>query len=133
MADVPAHRSPYDANTIRHTGGSMRYLEVADRATAVASALAQLGVRPGERVLIMLPDGPGFVEAFVGVIQRGAVPLPVNPLLQACDVSTIAVETGARLVVAVEEQIHALADLDFGPLVLTDKPPGLCAAVLRLS
>jgi acyl-CoA synthetase (AMP-forming)/AMP-acid ligase II len=38
-------------------------------------------VRPAERVLIMLPDGPGFAEAFAGTIKQGAVPLPVNPLL----------------------------------------------------
>lgn len=111
----------------------MRYLEVVDRATEVASALAELGVRPGERVLIMLPDGPGFVEAFIGVIQRDGVPLPVNPLLQTCDVIAIAIETGARLVVATKEQIYALTDLEVGQLVLTVEPPGLCAAVLRLS
>lgn len=110
----------------------MRYLEVTDRATAVAAALTELGVLPGERVLIMLPDGPGFIEAFVGVIQRGAVPLPVNPLLQADDVTAIAAETGARMVVAAEEQIQALVDLDVDTLVVTDEPQGLCAAVLRL-
>ncbi|MGQ0773042.1 MAG: AMP-binding protein [Pseudonocardiales bacterium] len=53
----------------------MNYRAVADGSAAVAAALAELDVRPGERVLIMLPDGPGFVDVFVGAIRQGAVPL----------------------------------------------------------
>lgn len=111
----------------------MSYREVADRATTVATGLAELGVRTGERILIMLPDGPGFVEAFVGVMQRGAVPLPVNPLLQAHDVTAIAAEANARLIVASGEAIHALTDLalEAGPLALLNEPHGLWAAALQ--
>jgi acyl-CoA synthetase (AMP-forming)/AMP-acid ligase II len=61
----------------------MSYSTSAERTTAVATALAELGVRPGDRVLITLPDGPDFAEAFAGTIQHQAVPLPVNPLLSA--------------------------------------------------
>jgi acyl-CoA synthetase (AMP-forming)/AMP-acid ligase II len=43
---------------------SMSYSTPVDRTAAVVAALAELGVRPEERVLIMLPDGPGFAEAF---------------------------------------------------------------------
>jgi acyl-CoA synthetase (AMP-forming)/AMP-acid ligase II len=37
---------------------SMSYSHPADQTAAVAAALTELGVRPAERVLIMLPDGP---------------------------------------------------------------------------
>jgi hypothetical protein len=46
-------------------------------------------------VLIMLPDGPGFAEAFAGIIEHQAVPLPVNPLLAAPDITAAATKTGA--------------------------------------
>ncbi|MDT7597569.1 MAG: AMP-binding enzyme [Pseudonocardiales bacterium] len=84
---------------------SMSYSHPTDQTAAVAAALAELGVRPEERVLIMLPDGPGFAEAFAG----GAVPLPVNPLLPAHGIASAATETSARLVLASGDQIHALA------------------------
>src|SRR5947209_1978593 len=42
----------------------------------------------------MPPDGPGFVDAFAGAMQQGAVPLPVNPLLPVREV--VAVTTGGR-------------------------------------
>jgi acyl-CoA synthetase (AMP-forming)/AMP-acid ligase II len=103
-----------------------------DQTAGVVAALVELDVRLAERVLIMLPDGPGFAEAFAATIQQGAVPLPVNPLLSVPDIVAVAAEAGARLVLASADQIHALADLDTEPPVLIDGPQGLWAAALRL-
>jgi long-chain acyl-CoA synthetase len=117
---------------IRDGGDPMSHPELADRAAAVAAALAELDVHPDDRVLIMLPDSPGFVEAFVGVTQRGAVPLSVNPRLAVADVAAIAAETGARLVLTSAKRIRRLADLDAEPPVLVDGLRALWAATLRL-
>jgi acyl-CoA synthetase (AMP-forming)/AMP-acid ligase II len=111
---------------------SMSYSTPADHTAAVAAALAELSVRPGERVLIMLPDGPGFAEAFAGTIKQGAVPLPVKPLLPAHGIVALAAEAGARLVLASANQIHALADLGAQPPVLIEGPRGPWVAALRL-
>ena len=110
----------------------MSYFKPVDRTAAVVAALAELGVRSADRVLIMLPDGPGFAEAFAGTITHGAVPLPADPLLPAHGIVAVAAEAGARLVLASADQIHALADLDTSPPVLIDGPQGLWAAALRL-
>jgi acyl-CoA synthetase (AMP-forming)/AMP-acid ligase II len=101
-------------------------------AAAVVAALIALDVRPAERVLVMLPDGPGFAETLVAVTQRGALPLPANPLLTAHDVAAAAVESGAKLVFTVVERIHALANLDAEPPVLVPGPHGPWAAAVRL-
>ncbi len=116
----------------------------ADQAAAVAAALAELGVRPGERVLIMLPGGRNFVNVFIGAMRRGAVPLAVNPGLPAADVTAIAEETGARLIVVSAdrlivvsaERIHGLTDLQAEPPVQVAQvgevqPQGLWVAALR--
>jgi acyl-coenzyme A synthetase/AMP-(fatty) acid ligase len=110
----------------------MSYTKPTDQTAGVVAALVELDVRPAERVLIMLPDGPGFAEAFAATIRQGAVPLPVNPLLPVPDIVAVAAEAGARLVLASADQIHALADLDAEPPVLIDGPQGLWAAALRL-
>jgi acyl-CoA synthetase (AMP-forming)/AMP-acid ligase II len=111
---------------------SMSYTKPPDQTTEAAAALGVLNVRPDDRVLIMLPDGPGFAEAFTGTVAQGAVPLPVNPLLPAHDIVAVAAEAGARLVLVSADQIPALADLDAEPPVLIDGPQGLWAAALRL-
>jgi acyl-CoA synthetase (AMP-forming)/AMP-acid ligase II len=122
-----------NGNTICHIADySMIYFTPADQTAAVVAALAELGVRPQERVLFMLPDGPGFAEAFADTIKQGAVPLPVNPLLPAHGIVAAAAEAGARLVLASADQIHALADLDAEPPILIQGPQGPWAAALRL-
>jgi hypothetical protein len=82
---------------LRHTRIGPGECQMTVQAAAVAAALAELDVRPDDRVLIMLPDGPGFAESITGAIQQGAVPLPVNPLLPARDVVAVAAKAGARL------------------------------------
>jgi acyl-CoA synthetase (AMP-forming)/AMP-acid ligase II len=110
----------------------MSYSKPADQTAAVVAALVELGVRPGDRVLIMLPDGPGFAEAFAGTIAHGAVPLPVNPLLPAHDIVAVADEAGAQLVLASADQVPELANLTAASPVLVDGPQGRWAAALRL-
>ncbi|MDQ2923027.1 MAG: benzoate-CoA ligase family protein [Candidatus Dormibacteraeota bacterium] len=51
-------------------------------ACGAAQQLHELGVRREERVLLVAYDSPGWVAAFLGAIRLGAIPVPVNPLLQ---------------------------------------------------
>ncbi len=111
----------------------MSYSEPGNRATAVAAALVGLGVRPNERILIMLPDGPGFVDAFAGATLGGALPLPVNPELSAAEVAAIAIQMGIRLVLTSAERIQGLVSLEADPPALVDGPQELWAAMLQLS
>ena len=108
-----------------------RYRKLSDQAVAVAVALGELDVRPGDRVLIMLPDGPDFVEAFAGVMQQGAVPRLANPLLPAHDTAAVAAEAGARLVLAAVDRIHALADLVRQPHLVMFEELSLVVALFR--
>ena len=60
----------------------LTYQELFYLACGAARALEDLGVRREERVLIVGYDSPGWVAAFLGAIRIGAVPVPVNPMLQ---------------------------------------------------
>ncbi len=102
-----------------------------DRAAAVAAVLAELDVRRNDPVLIMLPDGPGFAEAFAATIEQQAVPLSVNPLLPAHDI-VAAAEAGARLLLASADRIHTLTDLGTEPPVMIEGPQEPWAVALRL-
>lgn len=48
-------------------------------AREVASGLRQQSVGPGDTVAIMLPTGPEYFEAFLGVSLCGAIPVPLYP------------------------------------------------------
>ncbi len=62
------------------------YAEVQELSERYAFALADLGVRPEERVLVSLPDGEDFVGAFFGILRMGAVVVMVNPALSVTQV-----------------------------------------------
>ncbi|UWR50277.1 AMP-binding protein [Phaeobacter inhibens] len=100
FADVPAvvygnHRKTYAAYY--------------DRCTRLASALAGMGVRPGEVVATLIPNLPAQAEAHFGVPACGAVLNTINTRL---DVSTVAYifDHGEAKVVLVDSQFLTLAE-----------------------
>jgi benzoate-CoA ligase len=54
------------------------YQQLLERTNRAGNALRNLGVRPGERVLLLLLDSPEFLYCFFGAIKIGAVAVPVN-------------------------------------------------------
>jgi benzoate-CoA ligase family protein len=106
---------------LRYRGESISYAELQERVEAAASGLRALGVRPEERVVLVLLDGAEFVAAFLGAMRIGAVPVPLNPLLPGRDLGVIATDTRARLaIVSAERAEIALPGLDAGAAELTD-------------
>src|SRR5277367_620562 len=80
--------------------GRYTYAELADRAARAATALAELGVQPEQRVALCLLDSVEFPVAFLGAILLGAVPVPLNTLLTADDYRYMLTDMRARAVIA---------------------------------
>lgn len=58
---------------------ALSYAEMLRRARRMSSRLAGLGVVPGDRVAMVLPTTPGFMDAFFGTLIAGAIPVPLYP------------------------------------------------------
>jgi acyl-CoA synthetase (AMP-forming)/AMP-acid ligase II len=58
------------------------FARIRERALSVAADLARRGVRKGDRVALVLPTCPEFVECFFGVLCAGAIPVPLYPPLR---------------------------------------------------
>lgn len=58
---------------------TLTFADLEARALRVAAGLARRGLAPGDRVLVMLPTGLGFVETFFGIALAGMVAVPVYP------------------------------------------------------
>jgi fatty-acyl-CoA synthase len=52
---------------------------VHQRAMSIAAALTARGVRTGDRIALVLPTSPDFVECLFGVLCAGAIPVPLYP------------------------------------------------------
>jgi len=57
----------------------LSFAELYKRACRAAGGLRELGIRRGDRVAIVLPTGPAFMDAFFGATLAGAVPVPLYP------------------------------------------------------
>ncbi len=75
-AEHPSGLTFVDASEAEET---LSWSEVLARARATAGALRRLGVFPGDRVAIVLPTAPDFMDAFFGALLAGAVPVPLYP------------------------------------------------------
>ena len=66
-------------------------------------------VRPEERVMLLLPDGPAFITAFWGAVKSGAVAVPVNTLLKTPDYRYLLRDSRARVLVVSDTLLPAVA------------------------
>src|SRR3954451_13519272 len=87
IPDVPLHglleatvrEYPENVATIFY-GRRLTYAQLDEQVNRFASGLQAMGVGPGDRVAIILPNCPQFVIALFGVLKVGAVAVPTNPL-----------------------------------------------------
>jgi len=78
------------------------YADLQRQADAIAHVLVEeMGVRPGQRVLLRAPNNPMLAACWFGVMKTGAVAVATMPLLRAKEL---------RQVVAKAQVTHALCD-----------------------
>ncbi len=69
--------------------GDLDYISVDRLVAGFERALAEAGVEREDRVLIVMPDGPGFVAALFATMRMGAVVVMLNPGLTAGDMGAL--------------------------------------------
>jgi|DewCreStandDraft_2_1066082.scaffolds.fasta_scaffold02189_3 long-chain acyl-CoA synthetase len=80
-------------------GHRWTYRQLDRIANRFANALIGLGVRPGDRVALLLPNCPQFVAAYFGAWKAGAVVTPVNPLYAPGEIAHHLNDSGAETLV----------------------------------
>ncbi len=73
------------------------YREWDQQVDRAAGALAERGLRPGDRVMLQLPTGADFVRLYLGSLRAGLIAVPVNPAYTAAEVEYIRSDSGAVL------------------------------------
>ncbi|SEV97425.1 class I adenylate-forming enzyme family protein [Natrinema salifodinae] len=112
-----------DARAMEHYGTGWTHAEVRDWTAAVAGGLHDLGLEPGDRMLLFLPNCPQFLIASIGAFKAGVVISPVNPQYKRREVAYQLEDTDASAVVthpALREVVdQACEDADMDPAVIT--------------
>lgn len=88
-----------DRIAVTAEGGSCTRGELDAESDLWAGELVQLGVRAGDYVCLVLPNGLEFVSVLVGVWKAGAVPVPLNDRLAAAELAALLSLIGPSAVV----------------------------------
>ena len=90
---------------------SFTFADLEQRSNRVASGLASLGVRPGDRVTLYGPNCWEWVVAYYAIAKTGAVVNPISAMLTPEEVGYVVADSGARVVVTSVDQGLPLLDL----------------------
>jgi benzoate-CoA ligase family protein len=97
------------------------YRQLFESVNQVGNALKKLGVRPEERVFLLLLDTPEFAASFFGAIKIGAVPVPVNTLLKSADHEFLLNNSRARVVIVSDSLLTNLQAIPAEKLFYVEK------------
>ncbi|MDR2334222.1 MAG: benzoate-CoA ligase family protein [Burkholderiaceae bacterium] len=80
-----------DRPCVRAPGLSWSYAQLLEQANRIANVLVnEMGLVPGNRVLLFGPNNPMMVASWFGVVKAGGIAVAAMPLLRAKELSTIA-------------------------------------------
>src|SRR5260370_38978245 len=98
-ANLPAAAAAHaDRVAVRVGATAMTYRQLDRAAAQVAGLLRDRGLKPGDRVGIMLPNVAEFAVICYGVLRAGGVVVPMNPLLKKREVAYYLADSEARLI-----------------------------------
>src|ERR1700736_325145 len=84
-------------------------LEQARASAQLAHALRRLGVGPGDRVVVMLPNCPEVIQSYGAILRCGGVIVPVIFLLGDREVAHIVADSEAKVVITAADMLWKVA------------------------
>lgn len=98
---------------IRFFGKAITYRELDEAVNRFANALVRLGVQPGDRVALVLPNCPQIVIGYYGALRAGAVVVPCNPLYAEPELAHQLADAEAKIVLCLSlmfPKVQAIRD-----------------------
>jgi long-chain acyl-CoA synthetase len=80
-------------------GNTLSYGELEHESTVFAGALIELGIKPGDRIALLLPNSPQFIICMFGAWRAGGIIVPLNPLYTEGELEHALCESGAETVI----------------------------------
>jgi long-chain acyl-CoA synthetase len=105
LLDAAAAEYP-DNHACFYFGNEMSYGDLKLEVDRLATALADLGVKKGDRVATILPNCPQYLISDFGILKAGAVHVPCSVLHKAADLIYEIGDSGAETVICSEMSIE---------------------------
>ncbi|HEY2136640.1 MAG TPA: amino acid adenylation domain-containing protein [Xanthobacteraceae bacterium] len=106
------------ATALQFGARALTYGELAGRANQLAHRLADMGVRRGDRVGLLLEAGIEMVVAMLGTLKAGAAYVPIDLACPAARIACVLGDAAAKVAIASPAMVSRLADVETNVLVL---------------
>ena len=113
---VPMHRMLRSAarrfplrTAIIYEGNRLTYRRLNRESSRFANLLRSIGVAPGDRVLVLLPNLPQVVIAYFGILKAAAVVVFTTPLSEPEELARQVRDSGARVLVTLTRRLETAA------------------------
>jgi long-chain acyl-CoA synthetase len=107
LADAAIARLP-EHDALHFEGMTLTNVALADRTARLAAGLAAWGVRPGDRVAVVLPNRPELLQLYGALWRAGAVATPALPALTPGEVQHVLKDSEAVLLVSEDPRLQGL-------------------------
>ena len=97
-----------DQTAVVFEAQSISYAQLHAWSRAAAERLVETGVRPGDRVALMLPNTPAFIVWYYAVLRLGAIAVSVSTRLTASEVSYVVLDCDAHTLVTLPSELPDL-------------------------
>ena len=128
VMELQANLRPHDAALwcVEESGEEKRFTfaELADQFRRAASFFDKLGIRHGDRILVILPRIPQWWIAMLGLIKIGAVPIPGTMLLTAKDIGYRSKAAEVAGIITCAEVAERLGDFHGRKIIAAASQPG---------
>ena len=108
LFEASASRVP-ERDALRYFDAELSFGELNDLANRFCALLASRGVDKGDRVALYLQNNPQFLIAQYGAWKRGAIVVPLNPMLKGRELDYHLNDSGATALVCLEGLYEAVA------------------------
>ncbi len=120
LLEDSARRFP-DRPALRFYGRQTTYRELLALVERFARGLIAQGLRPGDRVAVVLPNAPQMVIAYYGTLRAGGVVVPTNPLYTPREFSVQMADADPRFVIALDLVAPRLSDAARDRILVTTR------------
>jgi long-chain acyl-CoA synthetase len=95
-----------DNTAVVYLGTRFSYGNIKDLVDSFAAALTKMGIEPGQKIIIYIPNSIQWVVAWLGIQKIGGIGVPITPIYTPQDLKYIANDSDAEAIVC--------ADTNFG-------------------
>jgi long-chain acyl-CoA synthetase len=92
-------------------GRRLTYQQIKELSDRFGAGIRNLGIRKGDRVVLLLPNSPQFLVAYYGLLKAGAVIVPLNPLSAERELEFYLTDSGAEAAITIPPFLNKVVPL----------------------